>query len=123
MILQSSFARTIRRLPAVLVFFLSLPCFAAERIVLVAGGGEKGPPALAKEVQLNAPFGIDFGKDGDAFLVELTGGRFLRLAPDGILSRIGGTDEKGSEGDGGPAERATFNGMHSLAIGPEGAVY
>lgn len=104
------------------ILALSLPCPAAERIVLVAGGGTStaGP---AKDAKLVAPFGIDFDKSGNAFLVELAGGRVLTIDTKGTLATIGGSDEKGSDGDGGPAKNATFNGMHSLAIGRDGTVY
>ena len=96
---------------------------AAERVVLVAGGGTSTATAPAKEAKLNAPFGIDFDKAGNAFLVELTGGRVLRLDASGSLATVGGSDEKGNGGDGRPAAKAAFNGMHSLAMGPDGGVY
>ncbi len=107
---------------ALSILLLSLHGSATERIVLVAGGG-KGTTGPAKEAKLVAPFGIDFDKNGSAFLVELSGGRVLKIDPQGVLATIGGSDEKGSDGDGGPARNATFNGMHSLAIGPDGTVY
>lgn len=115
----------IRKLFLAAIFCLALAAragFSDEKIVLVAGGGTAsvGP---AKEAKLVAPFGIDFDKSGNAFLVELSGGRVLRIDPQGMLATIGGSDEKGSDGDGGPAKNATFNGMHSLAIGPDGTVY
>lgn len=97
-------------------------CFAAERIVLVAGGGTNAVGS-AKEAELVAPFGIDFDKTGTAFLVELAGGRVLKIDAQGVLSTVGGAEEKGNGGDGGPAKDARFNGMHSLAIGPDGTVY
>jgi sugar lactone lactonase YvrE len=40
-----------------------------------------------------------------------------------MLTILAGTGEKGHEGDGGPGSKATFNGMHALAIAPDGAVY
>ena len=105
-----------------LMLLVTMNCLAAERIVLVAGGGTSvsGPAKVAKLV---APFGIDFDKSGNAFLVELSGGRVLKIDAQGTLATIGGSDEKGDGGDGGPAKNASFNGMHSLAIGPEGTVY
>lgn len=110
-------------LSVVSILLLSLSCSAAERIVLVAGGGTSTAAGPAKEAKLVAPFGIDFDKGGNAFLVELSGGRVLKIDSQGTLATIGGSDEKGSDGDGGPAKNATFNGMHSLAIGPDGKVY
>jgi sugar lactone lactonase YvrE len=97
--------------------------FGGERIVLVAGGGTSTATAPAREAKLVAPFGIDFDQSGNAFLVELSGGRVLRIDSKGMLVTIAGAEEKGNGGDGGPAKNAAFNGMHSLAIGPDGKVY
>ncbi len=96
----------------------------ADRIVLVAGGGEKGDGAPATEARLHLPFGVDFDKSGAMFIVELEGGHVHRVDAQGIFSTIAGTGEaKGNAGDGGPARNATFNGMHSLAIAPTGEIY
>ncbi|MCI0740213.1 MAG: hypothetical protein L0Y72_14295 [Gemmataceae bacterium] len=106
-----------------LVLIWHLPATArADRLVLVAGGGtkEEGP---AKESKLIAPFGVDFDKTGDMYIVELTGNRVLKVDGKGMLRIVAGTGQKGDAGDGGPALDATFNGMHSLAVAPAGDVY
>src|SRR5262245_23467954 len=96
----------------------------AEKLVLVAGGGQKGDGAPATEARLHNPFGVDFDKSGAMFIAELEGGHVHRIDAQGIFSTIAGTGEdKGDAGDGGPAKKATFNGMHSLAIAPSGDVY
>jgi len=96
----------------------------ADKVVLVAGGGEKGDGAPATEARLHHPFGVDFDKSGAMFIAELEGGHVHRVDVKGIFSTIAGTGEKiGDAGDGGPAEKATFNGMHSLAIAPSGEIY
>jgi sugar lactone lactonase YvrE len=96
----------------------------ADKIVLAAGGGDKGDGATATEAQLHHPFGIDFDKSGSMFIVELEGGHVHRVDSRGIFATIAGTgEEKGDAGDGGPAKQATFNGMHSLAIAPSGEIY
>ena len=96
----------------------------ADRVLLVAGGGDKGDGAPATEAQLHHPFGVDFDKSGTMFIVELEGGHVHRVDAKGIFSTIAGTgEEKGDAGDGGPARKATFNGMHSLAIAPDGDIY
>lgn len=107
---------------SILLLGLFSSAASAEKMVLVAGGGSSaaGP---AKDAKLVAPFGIDFDKTGSAFIVELSGGRVLKIDPQGMFSTIGGSEEKGNAGDGGPATSASFNGMHSLAIGPDGTVY
>jgi DNA-binding beta-propeller fold protein YncE len=74
--------------------------------------------------KLVAPFGVDFALDGTTFVVEMAKGeRLRRIEPAGRLVTLAGTGEKGTAGDGGAAVAATFNGMHGLAVGPDGRVY
>ncbi len=102
----------------------SLVASGADKIVIVAGGGEKGDGAPATEAKLQHPFGIDFDKSGAMFIAELEGGHVHRVDAQGVFSTIAGTGEmKGDAGDGGPAKNATFNAMHSLAIAPTGEIY
>src|SRR5207244_2987568 len=87
------------------------------------GDGPDGSPApKAKLVQ---PFGVDFGADGTIYIVEMGGGERLRkVDAGGNLVTVAGTlKTKGYSGDGGPGLKATFNGMHSLAVGSDGNVY
>src|SRR5437588_12257083 len=101
-----------------LLFTLLAPALHAERVVVVAGGGNDvtGPAARCR---LHAPFGIDFDHTGNMFIVEMAGGeRVLKVDGTGMLTVFAGTGEKGDRGDGGPAAQAQFNGMHSLAASP-----
>ena len=93
------------------------------RIVLVAGGGRAETGIPATEAKLVLPFGAAKDPDGNLVIVELTGGRVLRIDRRGVLTRIAGTGEKGYSGDGGPALQAKFNSMHSLAIARNGDLY
>jgi len=97
----------------------------ADTLVLVAGGGNGPDSSSATEAKLIQPFGVDFGPDGMIYIVEMVGGERLRLVnPKGKLVTLAGTlGKKGHTGDGGPGREATFNGMHSLAVGPDGCVY
>lgn len=118
------FSTRLRSILATGLFF----CFAigaaraADKVVLVAGGsGDEGGPATA--AKLDGPFGVDFDRSGTAFLVEIAGHRVLRIDRRGMLTRVAGTGAKGDGGDGGPALKAEFNGMHSLAIAPSGEIF
>lgn len=94
----------------------------ADKIELIAGGS--GPAgSAATQAKLIHPFGVDRDRAGNLYLVELKGERVLKIDVKGILHQIGGTGEKGSSGDGGPAVKAQFNGMHSLAVAPNGDIY
>lgn len=101
---------------------LAVPAVAAK-IVLVAGGGEKGPGAPAVEVALRQPFGSECDAGGNLYVVEMVpGNRLLRIDPKGILTHVAGTGAAGDGGDGGPALEALFNGPHNLAVLPDGNV-
>ena len=102
---------------------MSATAARADRLVLIAGGGTGADNVPAVKMKLIQPFGIDFDKAGNYYLVELLGDRVMKVAPDGLLTVIGGTGKKGGTGDGGPARQATFNGMHSLAVTPDGILY
>jgi sugar lactone lactonase YvrE len=114
------------RNPSILAFLLltviTLPA-RADRLVLFAGGGMGEDNVPATRARLGDPFAIDFDQAGNAYMVELTGARALRVDPKGVLTLIAGTGKKGNDGDEGPARNATFNGMHHLAVAPDGIVY
>ena len=105
------------------VGLFAAPMLHAERVVLVAGGEEPVDARPATHSKLIGPFGVDFDRTGQMFIVEIAGHRVLKVDSSGVLTRVGGSGEKGGAGDGGPALEAQFNGMHSLAIGPDDAIY
>lgn len=111
--------RLLSFLAAILLAASATPA-QADKIFLVAGGGSKAPPASAAEARLTAPFGVDFDKAGNMFIVEMTGNLVHKVDTKGILTTIAGTGKKGDSGDGGAATAAAFNGMHSLAVLPDG---
>ena len=73
--------------------------------------------------QLNSPFGVDFDAAGNMYMVELEGGRVHKMDAAGVFSTIAGDGSKNYTGDGGPAAKATFNGMHNIAVTPGGDLY
>src|SRR5437763_6490578 len=99
-----------------LAFALTTAPAVADKLVIVAGGGSKrGEAAPATQAKLVTPFGIDFDRAGNAYIVELTGGYVHKIDKAGMLTTISGSGVKGEGGDGGPAAQASFNGMHDLA--------
>lgn len=95
----------------------------AERIVLVAGGEEDATGLPATRALLKEPFGVDFNRAGDLFIVEMAAGnRLLKVDARGVLTHVAGQLRPGDSGDGGPALAAQFNGPHNLAVLPDGDV-
>ena len=105
------------------VLFASTTTAHAAKVVLVAGGDKPVAALPATESKLDGPFGVDFNRSGEMFIVEISGHRVMKVDTSGILTLLGGTGAKGNSGDNGPASAATFNGMHSLAVAPDGQVY
>lgn len=99
-----------------IILLAALPC-AAERMVLVAGGGTDAnttAPIKATDAKLSSPFGVDFDAAGNLYLAEMTGQRVRKLDKSGMLTVVAGTGEKGVKD--GPGPTAQFNGIHNLAI-------
>jgi sugar lactone lactonase YvrE len=110
---------------ALVVFLLSTGAGQgrADRLVLVAGGGTGGDGSPAEKAKLITPFGIGFDPEGSLIFVEMTGERVRKIGRDGTVTTIAGTGKKGDTGDGGPALKAEFNGMHSLVVARNGDIF
>src|SRR5438094_7892299 len=98
-------------LPALL---LAAASARADKLVLVAGGGDGpdgSPAAAAKLVQ---PFGVDFGPDGTTYIVEMAKGERLRAVNAKCeLVTVAGTGRRGYSDVGGPSTRVPCNRSHS----------
>jgi sugar lactone lactonase YvrE len=110
------------RFIAFVAVFLTLPA-RAEKIVLVAGGTQDGTNIPALNARLVEPFGVDFDRAGNMFIIEMvTGNRLLKVDGRGVLTHIAGQSKPGDAGDNGPALAAQFNGPHNIAVLPDGDV-
>lgn len=95
----------------------------AEKIVLVAGGAEERVGTPATQAKLKEPFGTDFDRNGNLYIVEMvSGNRLLRVDAKGVLTHVAGLPPAGDAGDGGTTFTAQFNGPHNLAVLPDGNV-
>ncbi len=108
---------------SLLLVYSSLVCSSqADTIHLLAGTGTKGD-GLATEAALKSPFGLVETPSGNVVFVEMTGHRVRSIDSKGNLTTIAGTGKEGFSGDGGPATKAEFNGMHALAVAPNGDLF
>ena len=100
---------------AFLAAMLAVCVARAEKLVLVSGGAD---------AVLHEPFGVEFLPGGEMVIAEMEhGNRLLKADAAGKLAVLAGTGAKGFAGDGGPAREAQFNGLHNLAIAPDGDIY
>lgn len=110
-------------LRAYLLAFI-LPVIAhADQIVLVAGGTQDAMDIAATDAKLKEPFGTAFDSGGHMWIIEMaSGNRLLQVDGGGMIQHVAGQLKAGDSGDGGPANRAQFNGPHNLAVLPDGKV-
>lgn len=76
--------------------------------------GDGGPSAKA---QFNGPHNLAVARNGDVFVADTWNWKIRRIdANSGIVSTFAGTGKKAFSGDGGPAEKADFSGIYSIAF-------
>lgn len=81
-------------------------------------GGDGGP---ATKAQFNFPHNLIVAPNGDLLIADTLNNAVRSIdAKSGIVTTIAGTGEKGFAGDGGPAAKAQFNGIYSIALDREG---
>ena len=83
-------------------------------------GGDGGP---ATEALLNAPFGLAVDGSGNLYMADYLNQRVRRIDPDGVITTIAGTGDRGFGGDGGPATDAHLNNPYGLAVDGSGNLY
>ncbi|GHG77771.1 hypothetical protein GCM10018980_76300 [Streptomyces capoamus] len=83
-------------------------------------GGDGGP---ATSAQLHYPVGVVVDSIGDLYIADRDNHRVRKVAHDGKISTVAGTDTAGFDGDGGPAAEAELNHPYGLAVDCVDALY
>jgi RHS repeat-associated protein len=94
-------------------------------ITTIAGGGPgidggDGGPAL--QASFYCLEGLDFGHNGELYVVDRCMNRVRRIGIDGIITKFAGTGTAGFSGDGGPAADADMRPI-DVAVAPDGRLY
>ncbi|MCK9924970.1 serine/threonine-protein kinase [Frankia sp. AgPm24] len=85
-----------------------------------AGYTGAGGPATAARV--DGPNDLVVASDGTLYFADLGSSTIQRVTPNGIITTIAGTGEKGYSGDGGPATAAKLN-VPSVSLGTDGKTF
>ena len=104
---------------------LTLQLPAAE-IRTLAGNGTKGfagDGGPATQSQVNNPYGLVRGPDGALYFCDVDNQRVRKISPDGTISTVAGTGEKGYSGDGGPAVRAKLSEPYEVRFDAAGNLF
>jgi streptogramin lyase len=121
--------RAFRILSALAATACAALLFAAEprTITTVAGSGrgESGPAeGSADAVNINQPFGLEFGPDGALYICGVGHHRIFRFdMKAGKVTNFAGTGKKGAGGDGGPATAAALAEPYELRFDKAGNLY
>jgi streptogramin lyase len=85
--------------------------------------GDSGPAATAT---FDGPKGIAVGPDKAVYVVDTENNAIRRIdLGKGTISTVAGRgpNQKGADGDGGPATNAMLDRPHGICVGPDGTVY
>ena len=99
---------------------------SAQKLELVAGGGQSAPPCDTRSLQLKEPFYSETDPQGRLVIAEMADGqRILRMDQTGRVELLAGTGKKGKPVEGSQnALEASFDGIHNFAIDPKtGDIY
>ena len=87
----------------------------------LAGYAGDGGPATA--AMLSTPSDVAVLPDGSIIVADTMNHAVRVIAPDGTISTLAGTGQRGFDGDGGPADEALLDRPYGVTVGPDGTVY
>ena len=107
----------------ILWIFLMVPALWSASIHTIAGTGQagySGDGGPATEAQIKGPFGVLKGPDGGLYICDTYNHVIRRMDPNGNITTVAGTGQKGYSGDGGPATQARLNEPYEVRFDAAG---
>ncbi len=106
-----------------LVFPQAPPSYTITNAAGNGQAGFAGDSGKAQEAQINYPLGLAVDNSGNIYIADHLNHRIRRVAADGTITTVAGSDSIGSTGDDGPATSARLNFPSGIAIDGSGALY
>lgn len=70
----------------------------AARIEQIAGGGDAQPGAPPLQLRLVEPFGVEYDRAGNWYIIEFAGNRLIKVTPNGATSLLASSELKEPHG-------------------------
>jgi hypothetical protein len=85
--------------------------------------GYQGDGGPARNAALNVPTALAVDDAGNVYFADASSDVIRRISPDGMISTVAGTGQRGFSGDGGRAIDAQLSGPEGIAVASDGTLY
>lgn len=113
-----------------LSLFVAILCCAgairAANIETIAGVGKpgfSGDGGMAKQAEINNPYGLTIGPGSALYFCDMGNHRIRKIGPNGAITTVAGNGAKGWSGDGGPALQASLNEPYEMRFDKKGNLF
>lgn len=105
------------------LFSQAPPSYTISNAAGNGAAGFAGDSGKAVEAQINFPLGLAIDGSGNIYIADHFNHRIRKIAADGTITTVAGSDSIGSTGDDGPATSARLNYPSGIAVDGSGALY
>jgi uncharacterized protein (TIGR03437 family) len=95
-------------------------------LAIVAGNGFagfSGDGGAGSNAALRQPVGMTMDRSGNLYFADSGNDRIRKVSPNGVITTVAGSGDRGFSGDGGPATKAMLNEPTGIAVDPAENVY
>ena len=102
------------------VLIVNLPATTIQTIVGTGMPGYSGDRGKAVDAQLNNPYGLVLGAEGDLYICDMGNHVIRRVSSSRVIRTFAGKGSKGYAGDKGPAWDALLNEPYEIRVDRQG---
>ncbi|MBW2613182.1 MAG: SMP-30/gluconolactonase/LRE family protein, partial [Deltaproteobacteria bacterium] len=94
-----------------------------SRITGLGWGGYNGTNKSALDAAIKYPYDVTVDREGNVYFADSWNVRIRKVDTNGMITDIAGDGMWGFDGDGGPAENASFQKIYGVAVNDAGEIY